>query len=203
MSSNSVTAGDIIVTRSKSAPTRLYFPITANKILRVAPVVVVAVLCMVKTAALIKDIVLRQHAHPTPEGILGLLAMAAIFVLLGRILIFLLFLMLPRRLILDAGRGEGELRYCGFLRRRLNLGAVRAVELASYDFHGRWLGFCCLAMEPGHPRLYLTSTIQGTARSDQALTAGRELAEVLMQELNVPLKRYENVTLRWFRGAPR
>jgi hypothetical protein len=203
MRSDAITAGEIIVTRSPTEPTRLYFPMTSNKILRVAPGLIVGLICLYKSAVLIKGIILRQYLHPTPEGVLGLLAMVVVFVLLGRIMMFLVYLLFPRQLILDTARGVGELRYSGFLRRRLDLRAIRAVELATYDFHGKWLGFCCLSMGSDRPRLYLTSTIQGMQRSDQALTAGRELAEVLMQELNAPMKRYENVTLRWFHGASR
>lgn len=201
MASDATTNDDIIVTRSKSARTCLHFPLTLNKILRGAPAIILVLICMYKTALLIREIVLRQHAHPTPEGILGLLAMVLIFLLLGRVAMFLMYLLLPRQLILDTERGEGEWRYSVFLRRRLDLRTIRAVELATYDFHGKWLGFCCLSLDGRPTRLYLTSTIQGTLRSDQALTAGRELAEVLTQELNVPLRRYENVKLVWFRGA--
>jgi len=201
MSPDAATAGNIIVTRSESAPTSLFFPTTSNKALRVCPVLIVVVIAMIKVALLIREIGVRQYADPAVDGLLGLLAMVVLFVLLGRLAMFLVYLMAPRRLILDTERGRGELRYSGFLRRRLDLRSIRAVELATYDFHGKWLGFCCLSFGPGYPRLYLTSTIQGTSRSDQALTAGRELAEILVQELNVPMRRYENVKLSWIRGA--
>ncbi len=200
MSTEAVTAGEIVVTRSDSAPTELYFPLTANKSLRVVPALAVTILLMTKLAAMLKQMLIRLVEEPRPEDLLGILSMAVLFVLMGRIAMFMVYLACPRRLIIDDENGDVELHYSLFLRRRFGLRGIRSVDLATYDFHGRWLGFCCLSFGQGIPRLYLSSTVQGTARSDQAMTAGRPLADVLVQELSKPMKRYDNVKLRWFRG---
>lgn len=173
-----------------------------NKCVRIVPFLAFGAVLIYKLAVLAREIGAELLAGLEAPPVIALLVVGGLILLLGRIMAFLLYLLLPRSLTIDLSRRACTYHYGLCLRKRIPFDWITTVDLAAYQVRQNWLGFCCLSLRHGIPRLLVCGTTpQGTATADQALKAGGDLAMVLGTLLDRPVREHPDIGLRWFRES--